>query len=62
MLVVRELRSMANESKKAIKIAPRAADEQLKWLQWPEYVMVRLSLQVASPCGSAPASMCLSCT
>ena len=41
LLVVRELRSMANESKKAIRIAPRASDEQLKWLAWPEFVLVR---------------------
>ena len=40
LLVVRELRAMANDSKKALKIAPRTADEQLKWLHWPEFVTV----------------------
>ncbi len=40
LLVVRELRALANESKKAIKIAPRAADEALKWLPWPDFITV----------------------
>ena len=40
-MVVRELRKMANESKAAGKIAPRSADEKLKWLEWPEFVTVR---------------------
>ncbi|EIE19955.1 hypothetical protein COCSUDRAFT_19015 [Coccomyxa subellipsoidea C-169] len=40
LMVVRELRKMANESKAAGKIAPRSADEKLKWLEWPEFVTV----------------------
>ena len=40
LLVVRELRALANERKKALRIAPRAAAEQLKWLQWPDFIMV----------------------
>ncbi|BDA51332.1 hypothetical protein COCOBI_18-2090 [Coccomyxa sp. Obi] len=40
LMVVRELRKMANESKAATKIAPRSADEKLKWLEWPEFVTV----------------------
>ena len=44
LLVVRELRSMANDTKRAMKLAPRAADEQRKWLQWPEFVTVRTVL------------------
>lgn len=38
--VVRELRSMANGLKKAARVAPRAADESLKWLDWPDYLQV----------------------
>ena len=44
LMVVRELRKMANESKAAGKIAPRSADEKLKWLEWPEFVTVRSRL------------------
>lgn len=39
-MVMRELRKIANESKNALKIATRTADEQLKWLDWPAFVMV----------------------
>lgn len=40
VLVMRELRAMANDCRRAVKVAPRTADEQLKWLHWPEYVTV----------------------
>ncbi len=40
LMVVRELRKMANDTKAASKIAPRSADEKLKWLEWPEFVTV----------------------
>lgn len=51
-MVVRELRKMANESKAAGKIAPRSADEKLKWLEWPEFVTVR-----SSPMSHTPVSL-----
>jgi uncharacterized protein YgfB (UPF0149 family) len=40
LMVIRELRKIANEAKAAMKIAPRTSDEQLKWLNWPEFVTV----------------------
>lgn len=41
LLIVRELRKMSSLSKRSEKIAPRAADEQLKWLDWPDFVRVQ---------------------
>lgn len=41
LLLVRELRKMSSLSKRSEKIAPRAADEQLKWLNWPDFVRVQ---------------------
>lgn len=60
-MVVRELRKMANESKAAGKIAPRSADEKLKWLEWPEFVTVRLISPLPALLCPLPAqnSLCL---
>jgi hypothetical protein len=44
LLLVRELRKMSSLSKRGEKIAPRAADEQLKWLDWPDFVQVQQAL------------------
>ena len=44
LLIVRELRKMSSLSKRSEKIAPRAADEQLKWLDWPDFVRVQASI------------------
>lgn len=38
--VVKELRVMIATANKAAKISPRVADEDKKWLDWPEYLMV----------------------
>ncbi|KAK9843821.1 hypothetical protein WJX81_007539 [Elliptochloris bilobata] len=40
LLVVRELRKLSNEARRATKIAARTADESLKWLEWPQFLMV----------------------
>ena len=31
---------MVNDAKRRLKIAPRAANEALKWLEWPEFLRV----------------------
>lgn len=36
--IVKELRGMTNLANKRAKVAPRTADEELKWLSWPEYL------------------------
>eukprot|EP00890_Picochlorum_soloecismus_P003374 jgi/Picsp_1/4037/NSC_01548-R1_protein len=36
--VVKEVRALINTRRKASKIAPRVADEKVKWLDWPEYI------------------------
>jgi hypothetical protein len=38
--VVKELRALINAANKSAKVAPRVADETLKWLDWPEYLKV----------------------
>lgn len=38
LLVVKELRKLQNSNRKAAKVAVRASDESLKWLDWPEYL------------------------
>lgn len=40
LLIVRELRKMSSLSKRGEKMAPRAAEEALKWLPWPDFVQV----------------------
>ena len=41
LLIVRELRKMSSLSKRGEKMAPRASEEELKWLNWPDFVQVR---------------------
>lgn len=41
ILVVRELRKLSNEARRAGLITARTADDSLKWLDWPQYVRVR---------------------
>ena len=36
--VVKELRRMSNDAKRAGRIAPRQSDEAMKWLDWPKYL------------------------
>jgi hypothetical protein len=36
--VVKELRRMSNDAKRAGRIAPRQSDEAVKWLDWPKYL------------------------
>lgn len=38
--VVKELRALINSRRKASKVAPRVADEKVKWLNWDEYLMI----------------------
>ena len=40
LLIVRELRKMSSLSKRGEKVAPRASEEDLKWLNWPDFVQV----------------------
>ena len=40
LLIVRELRKMSTLSKQGAKIAAPVSDEQLKWLNWPDFVQV----------------------
>ncbi len=40
LLIVRELRKMSSLSKRGEKVAPRASEEELKWLNWPDFVQV----------------------
>ena len=40
LLIVRELRKMSSLSKRGEKMAPRASEEELKWLNWPDFVQV----------------------
>ena len=40
LLIVRELRKMSTLSKQGAKIAAPVSDEQLKWLNWPNFVQV----------------------
>jgi len=41
LLIVRELRKMSSLSKRGERIAARTSDEDLKWLDWPDFVQVR---------------------
>jgi hypothetical protein len=51
LLVIRELRKLSNEAKRATVIAARTANESLKWLEWPQYVTVRVrKLMRRCPC------------
>lgn len=38
LTVVKELRTLIGTANKAYKVAPRVADETMKWLDWPEYL------------------------
>ena len=38
LIVVKELRNLISTGNKASKVAPRVADEAIKWLDWPEYL------------------------
>ena len=40
-MVVRELRKLSNEARRATKIAARTADESLKWLEWSQLLTAR---------------------
>ncbi|CAL5226027.1 g8835 [Coccomyxa viridis] len=40
LLIVRELRKMSSLSKRGEKTAPRVSEEELKWLNWPDFVQV----------------------
>ena len=40
LMVVRELRQMSSSTKRDAVVANRAADDTLKWLDWPEYLQV----------------------
>ena len=44
LLVVRELRKLSSLSKRGEKMAPRVSEEELKWLDWPDFVQVRLPM------------------
>ena len=44
LLIVRELRKMSSLSKRGEKMAPRASEEELKWLNWPDFVQVQWPL------------------
>lgn len=52
--VVRELRGMANTAKREAKVAGRASDESLKWLDWPQYLAV--VEQLRHECGALDAN------
>ena len=52
--VVRELRAMANKAKSAGKVASRAADESLKWLDWPDFLAVVQQLRKECAGGGPP--------
>ena len=41
LLIVRELRKMSSLSKRGERIAARTSNEDLKWLDWPDFVQVR---------------------
>ncbi|PRW56953.1 saccharopine dehydrogenase isoform B [Chlorella sorokiniana] len=36
--VIKELRSMSTTNKRQWKVAPRVADEEAKWISWPDYL------------------------
>ena len=36
--VIKELRALISKASKSAKVAPRVAEESLKWLDWPEYL------------------------
>ena len=40
VLVCRELRNLINDAKRRAKVAPRSADEGMKWLEWGQYLHV----------------------
>ena len=48
ILVVRELRNLINDAAHRAKVAPRAADEAAKWLDWPQYLQVVHELRCVS--------------
>lgn len=56
IVVVRELRKMHNDAKVRAKNAPAAAQEDLKWITWPEYLKavehLRLECSERSSSGS----------
>ena len=41
IMVVRELRKLSNEARRATRIAARTADESLKWLEWSQFLTAR---------------------
>lgn len=41
IMVVRELRKLSNEARRATKTAARTADESLKWLEWSQLLTAR---------------------
>lgn len=47
IMVVRELRKLSNEARRATKIAARTADESLKWLEWSQLLTARPHLLTA---------------
>ncbi|KAL3135319.1 hypothetical protein ABBQ32_007514 [Trebouxia sp. C0010 RCD-2024] len=38
LLVIRELRKLSTSNRRAARVAVRASDEGMKWLEWPEYL------------------------
>ncbi|KAI7842588.1 hypothetical protein COHA_003692 [Chlorella ohadii] len=48
--VIKELRAMSNANKRQEKVAPRVADEEAKWLSWPEFL--RLCGELRRECGA----------
>ena len=48
-MVVRELRKLSNEARRATKIAARTADESLKWLEWSQLLTARLTSNESLP-------------
>lgn len=59
-MVVRELRKLSNEARRATKIAARTADESLKWLEWSQLLTVHL-LQMRASQASAYGPLALRC-
>ena len=45
VLIIRELRSMANDARKRLKNIPRVNNEAQKWLEWPEFLHVVAELR-----------------
>ena len=45
LAVVKELRSLIVRANKESKVAPRVANEDMKWLEWPEYVALCVELK-----------------